>query len=408
MADTQEWGLTEQGFRRPSYAEILDAFEYQAREKFTKDGKAPDLTVRSPLGLILRIQAWVTNLLFMLLEDVYNSRFADTAVGASLFLVGRNLGLQLLPAQRSGGYIKVTGTPGVTVPAGHLFGTNGGIIFAVQLAGVIGADGTVTLPVLCTEYGPAGNVPEGTVTRLITPTTTITAVTNEEDIQGGRDRETSEQFRDRYYRSVDPPGGVNADALQAYILQKVEGVLAVRVYENEYDVPDARGLPPHSLEAVVYGALDHAVAQAVYDKKGGGIQTYGNSVVEIISPQNGQVYEIRFTRPSGVAIWIRLTDVVTDPQRFPSDGIEQLQAAYINYIGGDLTGGLNIGVDVIYNKINCVANSIPGVEDFHLAIGTDGSTYSADNIAIDDREKAVTAPGQISIILAAQGGEGQP
>ena len=92
MAKPNEWGLTDAGFRRPTYAELLDALEYKARELF---GSKANLTVRSPLGIFLRIFAWVLNLLFSTLEDVYNSRFVDTAVGASLLHLGRMIGIRL-------------------------------------------------------------------------------------------------------------------------------------------------------------------------------------------------------------------------------------------------------------------------------------------------------------------------
>ena len=57
MAKTTDWGLTDAGFRRPTYAELLDALEYKARELF---GSKANLTVRSPLGIFLRIYAWPT------------------------------------------------------------------------------------------------------------------------------------------------------------------------------------------------------------------------------------------------------------------------------------------------------------------------------------------------------------
>ena len=89
MAKATDWGLTDAGFRRPTYAELLDALEYKARELF---GSKANLTVRSPLGIFLRIFAWMLNLLFSTLEDVYNSRFIDTAVGSSLYNMGRAQG----------------------------------------------------------------------------------------------------------------------------------------------------------------------------------------------------------------------------------------------------------------------------------------------------------------------------
>lgn len=67
--DDYGWGLTSAGFRRPTYVELLDALEYKARELF---GATANLSVRSPLGMFLRIFAWMLNILFSVLEDVYN------------------------------------------------------------------------------------------------------------------------------------------------------------------------------------------------------------------------------------------------------------------------------------------------------------------------------------------------
>ena len=113
MAKATDWGLTDAGFRRPTYAELLDALEHKARELF---GSKANLTVRSPLGIFLRIYAWVLNLLFSTLEDVYNSRFIDTAVGSSLYNLGRAIGLRLLGAQKAVGYLTFPGEDGVEVP----------------------------------------------------------------------------------------------------------------------------------------------------------------------------------------------------------------------------------------------------------------------------------------------------
>ena len=98
MAKATDWGLTDAGFRRPTYSELLDSLEYKARELF---GSKANLTVRSPLGIFLRIFAWGLNLLFSTLEDVYNSRFVDTAVGASLLHHGLMIGIPLLGAHKA-------------------------------------------------------------------------------------------------------------------------------------------------------------------------------------------------------------------------------------------------------------------------------------------------------------------
>lgn len=69
------WGLTEQGYYRPAYNEILDAYERRAKELF---GSGINLTARSPLGIFLRIYAWVTGKLWQVSEDIYNAGYIDT------------------------------------------------------------------------------------------------------------------------------------------------------------------------------------------------------------------------------------------------------------------------------------------------------------------------------------------
>ena len=164
MSTQNEWGLTERGFRRPTYTELLDALEYKARELF---GSKANLTVRSPIGLFLRIFAWILNMLFSTIEDVYNSRFVDTAVGTSLYNLGKAIGLKLLSEQKSSGYLQITGTPGTIVPVGWLAGTVAGLQFVVMAQGEIGTGGTVLLPAQATTAGPEGNVAAGTVTVVI-------------------------------------------------------------------------------------------------------------------------------------------------------------------------------------------------------------------------------------------------
>ncbi|OPZ65882.1 MAG: Baseplate J-like protein [Firmicutes bacterium ADurb.Bin506] len=393
--NSNEWGLTERGFRRPTYTELLDALEYKARELF---GSKANLTVRSPIGLFLRIYAWILNMLFSTIEDVYNSRFVDTSVGTSLYNLGKAIGLRLLSEQKANGYLKITGTPGVTVPKGWLAGTVAGYQFVIVAAGDIGPGGTVTLPAQAVIAGPDGNAPAGTITTVINPGIPegITAVTNEADFDGGRSRETDEEYRDRYYKSVDYAGGVNADAIRGEILQNVEGIYAAIVYENDTDEVDADGLPPHSVEAVVYGGLDGEVARQIFRRKAAGIQTYGSTSIPVLS-ESGATYTINFSRPTLVPVWVQITDLLTDDERFPADGEAQIKQAIINYIGGDATGGTTIGEDIYYNRLPAIVYTVPGVLDFELKTSEDGSTYGYGNVVIDSREKAVTDERKVSI-----------
>lgn len=395
--NTEEWGVTERGFHRPTYVELLNAIEYKARELF---GERANLTVRSPLGIFLRIFAWMLNILFALMEDVYNSRFVDTAVGTSLYNLGRAIGLSLLPAQKASGYITFSGTAGTAIPTGFLVKTVAGYQYAVLVDGRIGADGTVVLPVQAVGTGADYNADAGTVKEIVNPLDGVSSCTNASAMTGGRWRESDEEFRDRYYKSVDFAGGVNADAIAGEILQNVEGVYSAICYENDTDEEDALGLPPHSFEVVAYGGLDEEVAKAIFRRKAGGIQTYGGKTISVVA-LNGQSYSIHFSRPTTVPIYIKVYDLETD-SNFPWDGESRIKAALISFIGGDVQGGLPIGTDVLYMALPGAILSVPGVVDFSLSIGTSASSLAVKNIAIGTREKAVTSTSSITIVREAE------
>lgn len=391
-----DWGLTENGFHRPTYTTLLNALEYKARELY---GDGINLTVRSPLGLFLRILAWIWNILWSCLEDVYNSRFIDTAAGNSLFNLGRNIGLQVLSAGKARGYITVTGVPGTVVPAGYLVATNGGLQYTVTAEQTIPESGSVLVMIQAAEIGPEYNTDAGTVISIVNPFSVvgITSVTNDAAITGGRQKETQAEFRNRYYESVDYSGGVNADAIRAGILNDVTGVTSVYVYENDTDSEDTTyNLPPHSIEAVVCGGLDEEIAKAIYGRKSGGIQTVGNVSVQVMSASE-QPVAIHFSRPEEKKIYIRISNLKTNTAYAGDAAVKQ---ALIDYIGGDASGGLGISADVVYIKLPGIVTVLSGIEDFDLAIGVDGVSYNQENIMIGPREKAMTDADAIAIVLA--------
>ena len=391
MAKTSDWGLTDAGFRRPTYAELLDALEHKARELF---GSKANMTVRSPLGIFLRIYAWMLNLLFSTLEDVYNSRFIDTAVGSSLYNLGRAIGLRLLGAQKAVGYLTFYGDDGTSVPEGYLAETIAGMQYITLRSGTI-LNGSVTLPASAVIPGPDGNTLEGSVSIITNPKLGIATVTNERAFEGGRNTETDAEFRERYYLSVDFAGGVNIDAIVSEIYENVEAVIAVTGEENDTDAESSSGLPPHSIEIVAYGGLDEDIATAIFRRKAAGIQAFGNTVVGVVDA-SGVSHDIGFSRPTPVNIWIKVFNLVTSSV-FPLDGVEQIKKSLVSYIGANTRGGLNIGQSVMCVTLPTGVLKVPGVVDFDLQLSPDGEVYGWDNIVVAAREKAVTDESKVTV-----------
>lgn len=391
---TDQWGLTEHGFLRPSYNDLLDAYEVRAKELF---GAGTNLTVRSPMGIFIRIFAWFSGLAWQLAETVYNSGYIDTAAGVSLARLGAFIGIRRLAAQKATGSVTITGDPGARISAGMLFSSNSGARFVTIQTALIGADGTVITPVQAFDVGPAGNVDAGEIVHIVTPVATITGVTNADPTAGGRDRETDQQFRDRYLASVDKPGGSNTDAIRAELLT-LPGVLSAQVWENETDEVDEDGLLPHSILAIVYGGHDDDIQRAIFRRKAGGIQTNGN-VEGTVVDASGRTKTILFSRPAEVPIFVHIYDIVTDPTY---GGPETIQAAVINYIGSadsdDDMPGLPIGESVYYNRLICPINAVVGLVDYGMEISVDGDNWYKDNVTIGPAQKVVTSLDKVVII----------
>ena len=342
------WGLTERGFLRPSYADLLDAFEVKAKELF---GSTVNLSVRSPLGIFLRIFAWFAGLTWQLAEDVYNSGFIDTAAGVSLARLGAFIGIRVLAAQKATGSITITGDAGATIYAGFIVQARNNQRFVTLEDVTIGSSGTATVPIQAFEAGPDGNVAAGTIDTVVTPLAAAISVTN-----------------------------------------------TAVVWENETDETDSDGLPPHSIEAIVYGGTDANIAAAIHARKAAGIQTYGGQSAQVLDA-SGKLRRIKFSRPTPVPIYVQISDLVTS-DAYAGDAA--LKAAIVEYIGsaaGDIAeSGLAIGETVYYNRLMCPVNNTPGVVDYTLKVSTDGKTWSKNNIAIDARKKAITGTDKVVIV----------
>ena len=180
---------------------------------------------------------------------------------------------------------------------------------------------------------------------------------------------------------MDYAGGVNADSIRAALLQNVDGIMEAKVFENDTDDVDDYGLPPHSIEAVVYGGLDSDIAQIIYKELGAGIQTTGQKVVEVITA-SGATKAIHFNRPHPVPVYVKVVG---------------LRAAIVAYIGDNESGGVSIGETLYHQRLPAVLYKVPGVLDFDVLIGTDAENLQADNIPVDSRSKVVTDDGMVTI-----------
>jgi Uncharacterized homolog of phage Mu protein gp47 len=89
-----EWGVTDRGFRRKTYQDIIADMEAKAKDLFGAD---IDLSSASSLALFLRVVAFALSLLWQVAERVYYSAYIDTATGQSLDYAVKYAGISRRP-----------------------------------------------------------------------------------------------------------------------------------------------------------------------------------------------------------------------------------------------------------------------------------------------------------------------
>lgn len=399
MAD---YGVTEKGFVRPSYDEVLTELKTRAYAQFGND---IDLESEGSVLLHhLKLVAWSTVLLWEKAEDVYNSGYIDMATGQSLDYAVKYAGLTRRPASKATGQVTFQGDVGVNISANFLVATSeGDIRFLTTEACQIGADGTVTVGVVAEQAGSDGNVIAGAIDTIVNPIPGLTSVTNQAPTTGGLDQETDAELRLRYYESLGRGGAGTVDAIRAAVLE-LEGVTDCVVFENCTMEDDATGRPPKSIEVVVLGGQDADIAQAIFDTKAAGILAYYEpgeyGVLVQVQDEAGNTHDIGFTRAEQVQIYVDVT--VTKTSEYPSDGDQQVEDAIIAYIGGtDNAGqyhkGLLLGEDVIWTELIFAAQSIPGVKDVSILVGTTSPPAGTSNIAIEPKQVAYTSTDAVTV-----------
>jgi len=148
----------------------------------------------------------------------------------------------------------------------------------------------------------AGN---GDLTVIATSVTGWNSATNPADATPGLPVDTNEVLRERREAQIAAAGSSTLRATRAAVVA-VADVVDVLGFENVTSAVDGNGLPPHSIEMVVWdGGLadDDAIALAIYDNRAGGIRAIG-SESGTVTDDNGDDNVISFTRATERQIWV--------------------------------------------------------------------------------------------------------
>lgn len=364
--------LTEQGFKRPIFSEILESQRQKARELFGED---IDLDEKTPLGKFILITVYDLARAYEDLENIYYSRFPNTAKGVSLDRLCPFAAITRNPPTAAEHKIKISGTAGWTVEAGTLFGTDDGVVFYNEETAEIPTAGYIETIVRCTELGTIGNVAVGDINKIVNPVAGLTSIEHLEMTVKAVDEETDTALRKRFAETLAGGGSATAEAIKAEVL-RVANVRSCKIVENDKDTADADGRPPHSFEAYVAADTEiyPEVAAAIFRKKPIGIHSYG-TITQTVTAADGTEHTIKFSTIDFLNIIINVS--VQTNTYFPADGVAQIKQKLIDYIS-TFNSGQDVNKSSLYGYIHSVSG-VAVVSEIELKTAT---TEDTDRISV--------------------------
>ncbi len=319
------------------YQEMMQVFSRRAGYLPTD---ACDLPVRL-YAMAAQVQA-----LYAQADWVMAQSFPQTASGMYLDYHGETRGLARSAATAAIGtvrfFVSTAAGQNLTIPAGTVCMTAGGLRFATREAAVLPAGEThVDVPAQAMETGSAGNIGAGMITVMAVPPTGITRCGNPEPFAGGAEEEGDESLRRRIldsYRRL--PNGANA----AFYEQEAMGFPAVAAATA---VGRARGIGTVD----VYVATVAGVPEAALLTE---IQSYLQEKREI-------AVDLRVLAP-------RLRPVALQVTLTPAKGCtyQEAAAAADAALRGYFTGRL-LGKGVLRAELGNLLYQLPGVANYRLA-----------------------------------------
>lgn len=331
-----------------------------------------NLDPSTPDGLKLAHDSEVFGALDETLQQAYNSKDPNKASGYDLDVIATLTGTTRSEGSPSSVSVLMTGIPSTTiVPAGTRFqSATTGTTWTLDQTWTLDSTGKATGNATCTVVGRTEG-DTNTITKILDTVSGLTSVTNPSPATPGDDVESDSSLRVKRSTAVGRPGNNQIDSMLGELFA-VSGIRRVKVYENDTNVTDSRGLPPHSIAPIVDGGTDADVALAIYLKKNPGVALYqiGTPVsVDVTSPAYPtNIKTIKFSRPLYVDMVVAIT--LKNDGTLPSQtALEpEIQEAFIEFVDGDLiptefgfkVNGFDIGESVPYSTLFTPINKVIG------------------------------------------------
>lgn len=317
----------------------------------------------------------------------------DTAEGVFLDYIAFRSFITRQPASYTTIPVTITGTANLTVEAFKLVIKDNSTdrLYTNRSSFTIGLSGTVDIIMSCTDLGPV-TANSGSTYTVSTPvlgvTTALYKVGGETVV--GSNVETDAEFRARRELSLDLLATSTKSSIKSAV-SEVSGVTNVYVIENDTNAT-VDTVPAKAFEVVVMGGDNTEVAQAILSKKPAGIQAYGVITVDV-EDEDGDTFNIGFTRPSEVALEMRITIDVESTQ--PTEWLNTVKQELVNKLNTLNNPNQNIYAFNYYSVLDDKTEVI-NVSQLQIQKEIDSNLWS-DIVIIGKREFAILDVANIAI-----------
>lgn len=360
--------LTEKGYQRPTYNELLEKQIERAKSLFGDD---IDTSETSIMGKMIRLDVYDYAEIYEDLEKLYYARFPNTATGISLDRLLPFAGITRNLATHAQHKIRIHGNAGAAVEAGMVLVEEAGTAYTTIEDCIIGEDGTADVQIECVQPGSVGNYIKSL--ELESPSADITNIDYLSRETEGQDRESDTAARRRFNMCKSSSGNMTANSVKGAIMQ-IPNVVAVEVFENKTN-DTVNNIPPHAFKCYVLcpNYVEYQVAEAIFSKKPLGIPCVGDLNYQV-KDDGGQFHEVKFSKSEPVETVIKLTVKVNE--YFETNGEEDIKNNLIEHISS-----LENGQDIIFTSLYGQIHKVPGVvETLELKLAKKGEDLSVQNI----------------------------
>lgn len=364
--------FTNEGIIKPDTSTTLAEVQQEFR-----DALGADLPVdpSTPQGVLITAFTEERDSAASLMAQVANQINPDIAGGIWLDAIWALMGGQRQPAERSIlNNVAVAGVAGTFIPAGSLAtATNSNVVFRTQTDVYLDITGNATVTFESVETG-AYAVGIGGLDAVASSVLGWETVINPSVAILGRPAQSDVSARRARRRTLAIQGASVPEAIQSsvYNLAGVQSLSFTENITNATIVIDGKNIVEHSIYMVVDGGSTDEIAMALLANKTLGAN-YNGALHQVTEPFSGQVYDVKFDRPTEVILFVRVTarkSVIDLPNSIPD--------AVMQYANGELEGdsGLEVGKDVSPFEISGAINQVfPAINVTKVELSTDGAIW---------------------------------